>query len=147
MFTDMLKKRDSFHHNILCESSNAYWHKFSLVLGTVKTFTIHKCIDYCSKNHINFCIGMPTGSIPCVYRERFDDTVVCHTLHSLFRIAKIGARKHIHLHAPFNLYNLHRWSAANQHGHIPRTYSVLWFYFQETLNSSNQLYSKGLYRP
>ncbi len=81
MFTDMLKQRDKFHHEIPCKPSDADWLKSILVLGkpgTGETFTIHQCIDYCRKNNTSVCL-----TLACTYREKFDDTVHCDTVHSL----------------------------------------------------------------
>ncbi len=87
MFTDMLEQRDNFYHEIPCKLSDVDWRRFPLVLGkpgTGKTFTLHKCIQYCIQNHIAVCVALPTGTLACTYRDRYDDAVVCDTVHSLF---------------------------------------------------------------
>ena len=73
-----------------CTSSDVDWRSFLLILGkpgTGKTSNRHKCIKYCLENHLSVAIAVPTGTLACTYREKYEDSVTCDTLHGLFKFS------------------------------------------------------------
>ena len=55
-----------------CTTSDVNWQSFLLILGkpgTGKTFTAHKCIQYCVENNLSIAVAVPTGTVACTYRK------------------------------------------------------------------------------
>ena len=69
----MIALRENFLTSFGEEPSNTCdvdWRSFLLILGkpgTGKTFTVHKCIQYCLQNHLSVAVAVPTGTLACRY--------------------------------------------------------------------------------
>ncbi len=65
------------------------WRKFLLVTGYPgcgKTFMLRTCIQFCLDNDLSPAVATPTGCLACVYKEEFQDRVLCDTVHATFHI-------------------------------------------------------------
>ena len=69
------------------QNKDVHWKKFPLIVGrpeSGKTLTIETCIEHCIANNITVCVAVPTGVLACTYRAKYETTITCYSVHSLF---------------------------------------------------------------
>ena len=90
---DMIREREQFNESygqIAMCPSDVDWRRFLLILGkagTGKTFTMQQLIQYCLDNMLSVAVAVPTGTLACTYRERYQELVTCDTLHGFFNFS------------------------------------------------------------
>ena len=63
------------------------WKKFPLIVGqpgSGKTFTVERCIEHAIHTDLAVCVVLPTGVLACRYRAKYEASITCDTVHSLF---------------------------------------------------------------
>ena len=89
-FTQIIEARE---RDILSDgmetTEDVDWKKFPLIVGrpgSGKTFTVERCIEHASHSDLAVCVALPTGVLACTYRAKYEESVTCDAVHSLFLV-------------------------------------------------------------
>eukprot|EP00112_Aurelia_sp_Birch-Aquarium-sp1_P011530 Seg2423.4 transcript_id=Seg2423.4/GoldUCD/mRNA.D3Y31 product="hypothetical protein" protein_id=Seg2423.4/GoldUCD/D3Y31 len=64
------------------------WKKFPLIVGrpgTGQSFTLQRCIEHSIDTDLAVCVAVPIDVLACTYRAKYEGSVTCDTVHSLFQ--------------------------------------------------------------